>query len=176
MLVNSDSSAVSAYNALGQEPPGWPKWTTGWTVFSPSVGDLYSDGHNEVVDLTREGYLFIWDTEGPSADNNQWWRWQHDEYNSGNYGTLSRPPGAVRDLVWTPGSTTAYFNAPGSIWYEGTPSYYLVSTGPGTVVQHEPATVSAGRTQQIAVPPGASEVTVQAVGPGSLLGLSATTR
>ena len=88
VVDGGDSDALTAYNALGAEAPGFPKWTTGWTVFSPSSGDLFGDGGNELVSTTREGYLFVWTTKGKASGNDQWWRWQHDEYNSGNYETV----------------------------------------------------------------------------------------
>ncbi|HXN37022.1 MAG TPA: hypothetical protein VN892_03215 [Solirubrobacteraceae bacterium] len=38
-----------AYNANGQMAPGFPKWTTGWTMFSPAAGDLLSNGRSDLV-------------------------------------------------------------------------------------------------------------------------------
>ena len=69
---------------------GFPKWTTGWTVFSPTAGDLFGDGKVELVVMTREGYLMAWKTDGVPAGL-EWWRAGHDEWNSGRWGTTITP-------------------------------------------------------------------------------------
>jgi hypothetical protein len=68
--------------------PGFPKWTTGWNLFSPVAGDLFGTGSVDLVTTTREGYLFAWKTDGTSAGL-EWWRGQHDEWNSGRYETVT---------------------------------------------------------------------------------------
>jgi hypothetical protein len=88
VIEGGDSSAVQAYTAVGTPAPGFPKFTSGWNVFAPSAGDLDGDGRTEIVTVTREGYVFAWKTAGKATNNNQWWRWQHDERNTGNYGTV----------------------------------------------------------------------------------------
>jgi hypothetical protein len=67
---------------------GFPKWTTGWNVYSPAAGDLLGGGKVDLVSVTREGYLFVWSTDGTPAGL-EWWRAQHDEWNSGRYGTIT---------------------------------------------------------------------------------------
>src|SRR5262249_58419757 len=86
IVDGGDSNAMHAYGPLGGMPAGFPKWTTGWNLFSPAAGDLLSDGRVDIVSATREGYLFAWATDGPTAANDEWWRLQHDEWSSGNYG------------------------------------------------------------------------------------------
>ena len=57
MLIGGDSSALHAFNADGSMVSGFPKFTTGWEVFGPTIGDLNGDGRNEVAITTREGYV-----------------------------------------------------------------------------------------------------------------------
>ncbi|SOD70338.1 hypothetical protein SAMN05892883_0057 [Jatrophihabitans sp. GAS493] len=174
VIEGGDSSAVMGYNALGTPASGFPKFTTGWNVFAPAAGDLLGNGHTDIVTTTREGYLFAWSTAGKASGNDQWWRWQHDERNTGNYGTVTRPPGAVRSLSWSPGATTASFLAPGSTWYAGTPAAYLVTAQPSGVTTRVSASAAAGSTQRVAVPKGSTAVSIQAVNSAGLLGLPAS--
>ena len=86
-----------AYQSGGAMPVGFPKFTTGWALWAPSSGDLLSDGHTDVVQLTREGYVFAWRTDGTYAGDQEWWAGHHDEWRTGRYGVDSRPPGAIRN-------------------------------------------------------------------------------
>ena len=103
MIDGGDSNSLQAYDAGGAHGEGFPKWTTGWTLFSPAAGDLLSNGDVDLVSTTREGYLFAWGTKGPESENDQWWRAQHDEWNTGNYEAVTRPPGAIRKARWNSG-------------------------------------------------------------------------
>ena len=78
IVDGGDSSALMAMTQTGQLT-GFPKWTTGWTVFSPSAGDALSNGTVTIAAATREGYLNAWQTAGSAVDNTQWWSYQHDE-------------------------------------------------------------------------------------------------
>jgi hypothetical protein len=90
-IVSADSSTLHAFDLTGSAPAGWPKFTNGWGIFAPSVGDIDHDGKVEVVMTTREGYLFVWNTPGLASANDQWPSGRHDAYNSGNYGTKLKP-------------------------------------------------------------------------------------
>jgi hypothetical protein len=139
-------------------------------MFSPSAGDLLSNGHSDLVSLTREGYLFAWETDGPPSANTQWWHAQHDEWSTGNYEAVTRPPGAIQAPGWNPFTRTARFIAPGATWYEGKPSSYEVTLEPEHTTLTMRATVSAGRMQTLRAPAGTTRVSIQAVGPTGLLG------
>jgi hypothetical protein len=89
VIDGGDSSAVMAYDALGSQPEGFPKWTTGWNVYSPVAGDVLGDGTVALIVTTREGYLFGWETPGDATAGMEWPRPGHDEYNSSNYGTVT---------------------------------------------------------------------------------------
>jgi hypothetical protein len=169
IVTGGDSSALHAYGPTGAQVAGFPKFHTGWSLWSPSAGDLEGNGTTDLVMLTREGYLFAWHTPGKATANDQWWTYHHDEHHTGRYGVDTRPPGAVRDLAWQQGQTEAAFTAPGDDWYTGTVTRYLVSYDGGT-----PATVQpsgpAGTRQSVAVPAGTKTLTVQAIDKAGNLG------
>jgi len=170
VIDGGDSSSLQANTSTGALAEGFPKWTTGWNLFSPAAGDLLSDGKVDVASAAREGYLFAWGTNGRQSEDTQWWRGQHDEWNSGNYEAVTRPPGAIRKGRWEPGSAEAKFTAPGSTWYEGTPASYQLKLEPQGKTVSEPATAPAGSAQQLSIPAGTTRVGIQAVGPTGLLG------
>jgi hypothetical protein len=93
-----EGSAVSdlhAFNIVGQEPAGWPKFTAGWMIGSAAVGDINADGKLEVVATTREGLLFAWRGSGDECGIIPWRRFHHDEWGTGNYHTDARPPASL---------------------------------------------------------------------------------
>jgi hypothetical protein len=82
-IVNgSDTSNVSAVREDGTPVAGWPKFTGGWTLFTPAVADLGGEGSVSVAATTREGYLFAWDTAGRRADV-QAATWRQDDAHTG---------------------------------------------------------------------------------------------
>ena len=168
LVVGSDSSALMAYQAGGAMPGGFPKFTTGWAVWAPSAGDLLSDGHTQIVQLTREGYVFAWQTAGTYSGDQEWWAAHHDEWRTGRYGVDSRPPGAIRNARLSGSKLT--FTAPGGDWYDGQAAGYRVSFSSQTI----PATVPAGSPQSITVPAGVTSFTIQAVDQAGNLGPALT--
>ena len=174
VIDGGDSNAMHAYTGTGSMADGFPKWHTGWNLFSPAVGDLDGDGKVELVVTTREGYVFAWKTDGTSAANVEWWRNQHDEWNTGNYASETRPPGTPQEVTWTSGAATLSFVAPGDVWYHGKPAAYRVTFAPSETTVEVPATVAAGEREVIAVPAATTAVTIQAVGSGGLLGVPVT--
>ena len=126
------------------------------------------------MSVTREGYLFAWPTVGLSKYDTQWWRAQHDEWNTGNYGSLTRPPGAVSHLAWGPKNKSFSFTAPGGIWYEGKPASYSVTFEPANETVTVAAKAAAGRIQKVVVPAGTKSLRIQAVGATGLLGPAGT--
>ena len=88
VIGGSGGYLLRAYDASLALAPGWPRYTQGWIVASPAVGDLDGDGLLEVVVPTREGNLFAWRTRGASCSSDgtwqpQWWTYHHDEHRSG---------------------------------------------------------------------------------------------
>jgi hypothetical protein len=127
---------------------------------------------------SREGYLFVWSTSGTAAGNKEWWHANHDERNTGTYGVDARPPGVVRTTQWPAHGAVARFVAPGDDWYSGTVASYRVtysrSTSPSTTAVSVAPTGAAGATQTLAVPPGTTKITVQAVDHAGNLGRPVT--
>lgn len=87
---------VHAFDVNGREAAGWPKFTNGWMVGTSAVGDVDGDGLLEVVAVTREGNLFVWDTDGGECGAVLWRRYHHDEWGTGNYHADTRPPASLR--------------------------------------------------------------------------------
>ncbi len=127
LIQGGDSSALHAFDSTGAQVPGFPKFMSGWILYAPSVGDLLGNGHNDVVALTREGYLYAWQTPGKPDANNEWWAGRHDEHNTGRYGEKTRPPGAARNATLAPSGSSVSFLAPGNSWYDGTAAQYRVT-------------------------------------------------
>jgi hypothetical protein len=166
VVTAGDSSAIEGSGPGGGEVAGFPKFTTGWVLWSPSAGDLLSDGHADLVAATREGYLMAWRTSGKATANNESWTYQHDEWRTGRYGVDSRPPGAIRNASWH--GTRLSFVAPGDNWYDGeVASYQLTTNGRLRIVK---PTGPAGTRQTLTVPPGTTRVTLQAVDTAGNLG------
>ena len=162
-IINAgDSSALHGYTTRGAQATGFPKFFTGWSLWSPSAGDLDASGRTELVMLSREGYLFVWNTPGVSSGNNEWWHSGHDERNTGRYGADTRPPGVIRNPSWT-GGPSATFTAPGDDWYTGTVAKYVVTYQPSSSTVAVAPSGAAGSTQTIGVPAGTTSFTVRAV-------------
>ncbi len=85
VIAGSSGYLLHAFREDGTEPRGWPKQTGGWLLASPAVGDVDGDGHNEVVAVTREGYLFAWDTPTKAGVAQEWPSFRHDALNTGRY-------------------------------------------------------------------------------------------
>jgi hypothetical protein len=100
---------VHAYDGTGTEPLGWPKFTGGWHVANAAIGDVDGDGLNEVVTLTREGNLYVWDTTAPVGPE-EWPKKRHDLRNTGNYeepaGQTGNPTTTTTTMTTLPGAST----------------------------------------------------------------------
>jgi len=165
IIQGGDSGALHAFDGVtGQPLPGWPKWTGGWPLFTPAVGDLYGNGKVEVVAGLREGYLRVYATPGLASANDQGWHWHQNDRDTGHYGDDTRPPAAVRDLrVQRAGSRDILtFVAPGDDWNTGTAASYQVFASRRPITQDtlpsaQPVAVGlapgpAGAPQQLSVP------------------------
>ena len=173
IVDGGDSSAMHAYSAGGVQAAlaRFPKFTNGWVVWSPTAGDLDSDGKVELVANTREGNTFVWHTDGVASANVEWWHHRHDEWNTGRYGTDTRPPGIIRSLTNNATLHQISFTAPGDDWYAGQVDHYRVLHSGGSV--DLPATQPAGATETLAIPAGITSGTVQGVDDRGNLGRAA---
>jgi hypothetical protein len=181
VLEGGDSSALHGFTTGAAQAPGFPKFHSGWIVFGPAVGDLDSDGKSEVIAATREGYLYVWDSDGTHAGNQEWWSYRHDERNTANYGLDTRPPGVLRDAHLAAGGMQITFDAPGDDWYGGTAGHYeAVSSGTAITpanfdskdpLDGEPAPGGAGASETYAIPASAKRfVAIRAVDEAGNLG------
>jgi hypothetical protein len=123
-------------------------------------------GTTDVTEMTREGYLSAWSTAGNGcAGNSEAWHWHQDDRNSGHYGTDTRPPSAIADLVSTvhSGTDTLTFTAVGDDWKCGTAASYQLFTSASpinqdnvnsaTVIPVSQAPGAAGSHQTITIQP-----------------------
>ena len=117
------STALSNYTDFG-EPAGFPVFEGGGYITStPAVAQLTRGGPVSVVNVTRDGYVFVTDTAGLPSANDQWWKFHHDERNSGLYGLDTRPPATVTNLKITVpdsgGQSTVTWTEVGDDWWVG---------------------------------------------------------
>jgi hypothetical protein len=93
----SATDDVRALDANGQEAPGFPKFSGGWVVNSPSYGPFGRLGTQVLATGTREGELFVWDTSTPAcASSGPWPRQHHDPWNTGNLDSNGAPASKCR--------------------------------------------------------------------------------
>lgn len=86
VLEGSSGDILHAFSEDGTEPRGWPKDTGGWLLATPAIGDIDGDRRQDVVAITRDGYLFAWGTPSRTATS-EWPAFRHDVRNTGNYRT-----------------------------------------------------------------------------------------
>jgi hypothetical protein len=86
-IAGNSTYTMSAFDASGDAPQGWPKLTGGWTLGTPAVGDWDGDGTLEVAQPRRDGLLFVWSTDGTGAP--AWGDYGCDEYHAGRCGDTS---------------------------------------------------------------------------------------
>ncbi|MDX6288084.1 MAG: hypothetical protein QOG53_3569 [Frankiales bacterium] len=106
LLVGTAYDDVHAFSVTGTERglatlagTGWPKFTGGWTVVAPGVGDFNGDGQRDIASTTREGNLFVWRGNGAErCSSASWPEWGHDGWNTNNFVTDATRPAPVRDL------------------------------------------------------------------------------
>jgi hypothetical protein len=158
IIIGADSDALQAWDgATGQPVPGWPKWTGGWSLFTPAVGDLQGNGTNTVVVGLREGWLHAYTTPGLASVNNDAWHWHQNDRNTGHYGDDTRPPMKPAGLHFS-GPSTVCWTAPGDDWNVGTAASYDLRKFPhgvspanftkkGTPIAGAPSPAPAGTEQ-----------------------------
>lgn len=95
ILQGSGVRDLHGVDADGIEPEGWPKFTAGWSVAPPAVLDLDGDGKMEVAHVTREGWLFVWHSDGDACGYHPWRHARHDSWGTSNAGTDARPPATI---------------------------------------------------------------------------------
>ena len=107
VLEGSAYSDVHAFSLDGSEPGlsslspyGWPKFTGGWTLGGPAVGDFNGDGKRDIASTTREGNVYVW--HGNGAGNcaaASWPEWGHDGWNTDNLVVDAVRPSPARHIT-----------------------------------------------------------------------------
>jgi len=85
ILAGSGGYLVHAIDARGVEAPGWPKFTGGWIIAAPAVGQRFFIKGQVVAATTREGDLWVWRGHGNRKTTPPWPRYHHDARNSGYF-------------------------------------------------------------------------------------------
>src|SRR5256714_4710412 len=111
-----DRTAFSGQTGESADPTKWPTLTGAWAVAQPligSFGQLETDSatHNRVLQLTRAGSLFAYDTPAPACPLGSWPRFHHDNASSGDFSRDAVSPGKPTGAQVL-GNTLA-FKAPG---------------------------------------------------------------
>ena len=162
IVAGTGLGLLHAYDgATGLDITGFPKQTGGWLA-APAA--LSSDGR--MADMTREGYLFEWQTQAPACQS-EWPTFRHDQQDSGNYnhdGTPPNAPAAVTLAALGAGKYHLAFTAPGDDGGCGTPTSYLTRVN-GKLVElglGQPPAGGSAFSADIALASGASRLSVQA--------------
>jgi hypothetical protein len=141
VIVGTGLYLLHAYQPNGLEPAGFPKFAGGWLSGVTPVGDIDGDGLLEIANWTREGNMFVWDTDVSACDGvNEWPGFRHDDRNSGVYGNDARSPGPIRELsvggLPLPGSpSTMHWKAPGGDGFCGQAHHYEVRASGAPVTE-----------------------------------------
>jgi len=174
---------LHAFNAQGEEPglrtldpSGWPKFTGGWTVVAPGVGDPFGNGTRVVASTTREGALFAWRTTAKECDLASWPEWGHDGWNTSNATVDATRPGPILDLDTKASgrSVSLSFTAPGDDGRCGTAARYDIRVSDRPITDASfgsatPVTAAAPKpggskeTLTVSVPASARYLAVRAV-------------
>ena len=133
VIEGSASKDFAAYNAAGVPvDDDWPKLTTDWTVATPLIGsfgtlDTDGDARKVVVNMTRSGYINVYETEAEACSPSSSPRFHHDNANSGDYSRDAVLPGKPTGAAVAAGEVS--FEAPGDDLLCGTAdSYELVTS------------------------------------------------
>ncbi|HEX3510839.1 MAG TPA: S8 family serine peptidase [Solirubrobacteraceae bacterium] len=173
VVVGTGLGQLHAYDGVsGLDAPGFPKQTGGW-LYAPAA--FASDGR--MADITREGFLFEWQTEAPACQT-QWPSFRHDQQESGNYDHDGTPPDAPEGLKVTATGSGSYritFTAPGDNGACGTPAQYVTrANGKLISLGLTPAAGGTPFAAEVTLPAGTRTFLLQAVDAAGNVGIAAT--
>ena len=133
IIAGTASMDLVALNGAAPTSESWPKLTTDWTIATPLLGsfgtlDTDSSARRLVVNLTRSGYVNIYETEaGPCAPASSP-RFHHDNANSGDSRRDAVLPGKPASAALSAGGSVLEFTAPGDDLMCGTADSYEAVT------------------------------------------------
>jgi hypothetical protein len=162
IVAGTGLGLLHAYDgASGLDVSGFPKQTGGWLAAPAS---LSFDGR--LADMTREGYLFQWQTKAPACQG-EWPSFRHDPQDSGNYNHDGTPPDAPEKMTLTAlggGRYRLAFIAPGDNGPCGTPaSYRTFVDGKQANLGLHPTAGGSPFSAEVTLPVGASTLSLQAI-------------
>ncbi len=166
IVAGTGLGLLHAYDAVtGLDVPGFPKETGGWIAAPASFA---WDGR--MADMTREGYLFQWQTQAPACQS-QWPTFRHDEQGSGNYNHDGTAPDAPAHVTLTKLEGDRYtlaFTAPGAAGPCGTPASYITKLDGSEVnLALTPAAAGSAFSSPVTLPAHAHTLTIQAFDEGN---------
>jgi hypothetical protein len=176
IVAGTGLGLLHAYDgATGLDVSGFPKQTGGWLA-APAA--LSSDGR--MADVTREGYLFQWQTQAPACQP-EWPTFRHDQQHSGNYNHDGTPPNAPSNVTLSSlggGNYRLAFTTPGDDGPCGTPAAYITRVNGKPVQLGLGAPVAGGSSfsAEVALPSGSRKLSIQARDDAANLGPQATVK
>ncbi|MCW3069626.1 MAG: hypothetical protein JWL67_2251 [Solirubrobacterales bacterium] len=174
IVTGTGLGLLHAYDgATGVDVSGFPKQTGGWLA---SPASLSLDGR--LADVTREGYLFQWQTQAPACQS-EWPSFRHDQQGSGNYNHDGTPPNAPGGMTLTAlggGRYRLAFTAPGDNGPCGTPAAYITNVNGRTLNLGLGAPVPGGSafSAEVSLPAGSRRLVLQARDAAGNVGPSAS--
>ena len=173
IVAGTGLGLLHAYDgATGHDVPGFPKETGGWLA-APAA--LSFDGR--MGDMTREGYLFQWQTSAPACQS-QWPTFRHDQQDSGNYNHDGTPPDAPEAVTLTAlkkGKYRLTFTAPGDNGPCGTPaSYRTLVNGAQVNLGLKPVAGGSTFSAEVTLSSKARTLSIQAIDAAGNIGKAAT--
>jgi hypothetical protein len=126
-----DLNAFNGNTGAQADAAKWPKLTGDWVVAQPLIGsfgqlETSSTTHNRVIELSRAGTLFAFDTPAPACPAGSWPRFHHDNASSGDFSRDAVSPGAIGGAKLRGKALT--FTAPGDDLLCGTVNHYEAVT------------------------------------------------
>ncbi len=117
IVVGSELCLLHAFGSDGMNKAGFPKMTGGSMMTTPAVADIDGDGSNEIGIATREGWVFVWDTNGKYTARANWPTYGHDNCNTSNLNVDAVAPASVTEYTWT--DEGLVFKCPGDDGFNG---------------------------------------------------------